>query len=62
MEGKWIERPSPKSMRKGSGWFAEMNRCYLYEHKYCVMTRRIKTDFGIVIHAAFRNINGTDIP
>lgn len=61
MDNKWIEKPSPKSMRQGSGWVAQMNRCYLYEHKYCVLTREIKTQWGIIIHAAFRNAEGTDI-
>ena len=61
MDTKWIEKPSPKSMRKGTGWFGQMNRCYLYEHKYCVMTRELTTKWGNVIHAAFRNTEGTDI-
>lgn len=61
MDNKWIEKPSPKSMRKGTGWFGELNRCYLYEHKYCAMTREIETEWGKVIHCAFRNAEGTDI-
>lgn len=61
MQNKWIEKPSPKSQRIGKGWLRQMNRCYLYEHKYCVMTREIKTNWGIVTHAAFRNIEGSDI-
>lgn len=62
IDSKWIEKPSPKSMRKGTGWFGELNRCYLYEHKYCVLTREIKTEWGKVIHCAFRNAEGIDIP
>ena len=61
MENKWIEKPSPKSMREGTGWFGQMNRCYTYNGKYAVMTREVETKWGKVIHAAFRNIEGTEI-
>lgn len=61
MDRKWIGKPSPKSMKKGNGWFAQMNKCYLYEHKYCAMTREIKTEWGIITHCCFRNLEGTDI-
>lgn len=61
MKDKWIEKPSPKSMRQGDGWFGQMNRCYLYERKYCAMTREIKTEWGQVIHCCVRNLEGTDI-
>ena len=47
---KWIEKPSPKSMRTGTGWFGEMNKIYIYN-----------TEWGKVIHCAFRNKDGTDI-
>lgn len=59
---KWIEKPSPKSMRKGTGWFGQLNRCYVYDKKYCAMTREIKTEWGQVIHCCFRNLAGNDIP
>ena len=49
-------------MQQGKGWFGQMNRCYTYEHKYAVMTREIDTEWGKVTHAAFRNIEGCDIP
>ena len=62
IDSKWIEKPSPKSMRKGTGWFGELNRAYLYEHKYCAVTREIETEWGKVIHCAFRNAEETDIP
>lgn len=58
---KWIEKPSPLSMRKGSGWFGQMNRCYLYKNKYCAMTREIDTEWGKVIHCCFRNLDGIDM-
>jgi len=61
MDNKWIEKPSPKSMRKGSGWFGQLNRCYLYEHKYGAMTREIETEWGKIIHCCFRNLEGNDI-
>lgn len=28
-KNKWIEKPSPKSLKKGSGWFGEMNHRYI---------------------------------
>lgn len=59
---RWIEKPSPKSMRQGNGWFGQMNRCYVYDKQYCAMTREIKTRWGKVIHAGMRNTEGTDIP
>lgn len=58
---KWIEKPSPLSMRKGSGWFGQMNRCYLYKNKYCAMTREVETEWGKVIHCCFRNLEGIDM-
>lgn len=60
-KNKWIEKPSPKLLKKGSGCFAEMNRCYTYNGKYAAMTRDIKTEWGKVIHCCFRNLDGTDM-
>ena len=59
---RWIEKPSPKSMRQGNGWFGQMNRCYVYNKQYCAMTREIETEWGKVIHCCFRNLAGCDIP
>ena len=62
MESKWIGKPSPKSMHKGTGWFSELDRAYVYEGKYAAMTREINTNFwGKVIHCAVRNAEGTEI-
>ena len=58
---KWIEKPSPKSMRTGTGWFGEMNKIYIYNREYAAMTREVNTEWGKVIHCAFRNKDGTDI-
>lgn len=58
---KWIEKPSPKLLKKGSGWFAQMNKCYIYNGKYAAMTRELKTEWGRVTHCCFRNLAGTDI-
>lgn len=58
---KWIGKPSPKSMRKGSGWLGELDRAYS-NGKYAVMTRKIETEWGEVIHACIRNVDNTDIP
>lgn len=61
LNDRWIEKPSPKSMRKGSGWFGQMNRGYTYNGEYAAITREINTEWGRVIHCAFRNKNGTEI-
>ena len=61
LNDRWIEKPSPKSMRKGSGWFGQMNRSYTYNGEYAAITREINTEWGRVIHCAFRNKNGSEI-
>lgn len=61
MQDRWIEKPSPKSLKKGSGWFREMNHCYVYNGIYAAMTRTVNTKWGKVIHCAIRNDTGTDI-
>lgn len=61
LNDRWIEKPSPKSMRKGSGWFGQMNRSYTYNGEYAAITREINTEWGKVIHCAFRNKDGTEI-
>lgn len=61
LKDRWIEKPSPKSMRRGSGWFGQMNRSYTYNGEYAAITREIDTEWGRVIHCAFRNKNGTEI-
>ncbi|MDK8188990.1 hypothetical protein QP794_02675 [Paenibacillus sp. UMB7766-LJ446] len=61
--GKWIGRPSPKSMKMGNGWFKELDRVYSSEDgQYAVMTRPVATEWGQLIHACIRNVEGTDIP
>ena len=60
-KNKWIEKPSPKALKQGSGLFAQMNKCYTYNGKYAAMTREIKTEWGKVIHCCFRNLDGTDM-
>ncbi|MDG0056968.1 hypothetical protein MMB75_25415 [Paenibacillus sp. P2(2022)] len=62
MSSNWIGRPSPKSQRVGTGWFAELDRAYTSKDgQYAVMTRPVETEWGQVIHACIRNLNGTDI-
>lgn len=61
LKNRWIEKPSPKSMRRGSGWFGQMNRSYTYNGEYAAITREIDTEWGRVIHCALRNKNGTEI-
>lgn len=58
----WIEKPSPKSLRIGTGWFANINHVYKFENKYVCLTRDIETKWGKVTHCAIRNASSTDIP
>lgn len=60
----WIGKPSPKSLRKGNGWFREMNKVFVDKgQEYCVMSRPIKTrEFGEGFHVCIRNKKGVDIP
>ena len=54
---KWIEKPSPKSMRTGTGWFGEMNKIYIYNREYAAMTREVNTEWGKVIHTMAYSTN-----
>ena len=58
---RWIEKPSPKSMRTGDGWFGQMDKSYTYNGEYAAITREINTEWGKIIHCAFRNKAGTEI-
>lgn len=58
---KWIGKPSPKSLRHGTGWFGELNKAWT-DGEYAVMSRTLQTDWGEVEHACIRNIPNTDIP
>lgn len=59
----WIRHPSPKQLKKGSGWFGELDRVYRdKKSKYVVMIRDVETDWGAVQHACIRNAASTDIP
>jgi hypothetical protein len=61
MNKRWIGKPSPKSMNKGTGWFGELDSAYS-DGEYAVMTRKVETEWGEVIHACIRNVDNTDIP
>lgn len=58
----WVQHPSPKQLKKGDGWFGELDRVYRKDNDYVVMIRDVKTPFGTVQHACMRNTNNTDIP
>jgi|HigsolmetaGSP11D_1036233.scaffolds.fasta_scaffold26008_2 hypothetical protein len=60
---KWIGRPSPKSVRFGTGWVRELNKAWTdSDFTYAVMSREIETEWGIVTHVCIRNADNTDIP
>ncbi|HJV46622.1 MAG TPA: hypothetical protein VJ824_12985 [Bacillota bacterium] len=59
----WVIHPSPKQLKRGSGWFGELDRVYRDEgSKYVVMIRTIETSWGPVEHVCIRNADSTDIP
>lgn len=66
----WTQKPSPKELKKGSGWFGELSEVFVRNDlKYCVMIREIDTDMGKVSHMTIRsqgtketNYEGEDIP
>jgi hypothetical protein len=57
----WVGKPSPKSMKVGTGWCGNLDKAYS-DGRYAVMTRVVPTDWGEVTHACIRNTNNTDIP
>lgn len=58
---KWIGKPSPKSLRRGTGWFGELDKVWV-DGEYAVMSRPLQTEWGEVTHACIRNVDNTDIP
>ncbi|KYG90808.1 hypothetical protein A0U40_17930 [[Bacillus] sp. KCTC 13219] len=58
----WTEHASPKQLKRGSGWFGELDRVYRQGNEYVVMVRTLETTWGTIQHACMRNISGTDIP
>lgn len=60
-EGEWVEKPSPKLLGRGNGWFSEFDTVYS-NGKYVVMTRPVETEWGRVLHICMRNAASTDIP
>lgn len=58
----WVEHPSPKQLKRGDGWFGELDRVYRQGNEYIVMVRDVPTEWGIVQHACMRNNLSHDIP
>lgn len=66
----WTEKPSPKQLKQGRGWFGDLDKVYVSnDMEYCVMTRDFDTALGKVTHMCIRNKGsketnwaGTDIP
>lgn len=59
---KWIGKPSPKSLKQGSGWFGEINKVWVDDAQdYCVMARELETEWGTVTHVCMRNSYGVDM-
>lgn len=59
---KWIRETSPKDLNYSSSWCNALDRCWRQGHKYVVMSRKLKTDWGIIEHACICNADNTDIP
>ncbi|MGL5717993.1 MAG: DUF7694 domain-containing protein [Paraclostridium sp.] len=52
----WIQQPSPKNKKQGTGWFGELSEVFISsDRQYCVMLREIDTNMGKVTHACMRN-------
>lgn len=47
----WSKHPSPKQLKKGNGWFGELDRVYKRNDNQVVcMMRDLETDWGKVTH------------
>lgn len=47
----WTKHPSPKELKKGDGWFGEMDRVYRKDDGRAVcMMRDLQTEWGKVTH------------
>lgn len=47
----WTKHPSPKDLKKGSGWFRELDRVYRRnDNQFVCMMRDLHTDWGNVTH------------
>lgn len=59
----WVQHPSPKQLKYGTGWVNEFDRMFRDESsQYVVMVRSVETEWGIVEHACMKNVADTDIP
>lgn len=58
----WTQQPSPKQKNYGNGWVRELDRAYLRnDNSFVVMTRRLQTEWGEVIHATISTADGRDV-
>lgn len=60
--GNWKRELSPRDLSYGTGWCADMDRCFKQGGKYVVLSRVIMTKIGEVEHLAIRNKDNSDIP
>lgn len=59
----WTEHPSPKQLKRGTGWFNEFSRVLRdNNNQFVVMIRDVETTWGIVEHACIKSASDDDIP
>ncbi|MBU9711092.1 DUF7694 domain-containing protein [Evansella tamaricis] len=58
----WVEYPSPKQLKQGTGWFRQLEKVYRQGNDYVVMTRPVQTEWGEIIHATISTSHGGDVP
>jgi len=58
---KWKREASPADRKYGTGWCAQLDRCYVQDRKYVVMSRLLQTEIGTVEHVCIRNTDNSDI-
>lgn len=65
---KWYKTLPPKYVHKELGmytgkWLPQMDRCYESDDGYSVMSRKIRTEWGVVEHVTIQRLGGFgDIP
>lgn len=59
----WIEHPSPKQLKRGSGWFGEFSKVYRRaDNQYVIMIRELITEWGRIHHMSISTQDGHDVP
>lgn len=53
----WTQRQSPKELKVGDGWFAELDRVYRKnDGRFVCMMRDLKTEWGKITHCTITSL------